>query len=187
MFLLRKPGAEQIRSFIGEQASLAFTYPCVGGTASATAPAGYRSDHSRFRLGCGEAVFDRAKQALTRWRQFDLGWSRAWPDDTPLEPGRTVAVVFHTFGLWCVCSARIVYRIDEPNRLGFAYGTLPGHVESGEERFLIEMADDGSVHYDITAFSRPRHILTRLGFPYVRWLQRQFVCASGAAMRNWAS
>jgi uncharacterized protein (UPF0548 family) len=28
---------------------------------------------------------------------------------------------------------RVVYVLDEPERRGFAYGTLPGHPESGEE------------------------------------------------------
>lgn len=48
-------------------------------------------------------------------------------------------------------------------RFGFAYGTLPGHVESGEERFQIEWhRSDDSVWYDILAFSRPNHPLARL-------------------------
>ncbi len=32
---------------------------------------------------------------------------------------------------------RVVYVVDEPDRRGFAYGTLPGHAESGEELFLV--------------------------------------------------
>ncbi len=52
------------------------------------------------------------------------------------------------------------------SRFGFAYGTLPGHVESGEERFLVEWdRGDDAVWYDILAFSRPNHVLTRLGYP----------------------
>ena len=44
-------------------------------------------------------------------------------------------------GLWWLNACRIVYVVDESgpiSKFGFAYGTLPGHVESGEERFLIE-------------------------------------------------
>ena len=68
-------------------------------------------------------------------------------------------------------------------KFGFAYGTLPGHVESGEERFLVEWdrGDDG-VWYDILAFSRPNHILTRLGYPVVRRLQKRFGRDSAASM-----
>jgi uncharacterized protein (UPF0548 family) len=75
-----------------------------------------------------------------------------------------------------------LYVIDEPRRFGFAYGTLPDHVESGEERFLLELADDGAVYYDIIAFSRPRHFLAKLAYPLVRRLQKRFGRNSAAAM-----
>jgi uncharacterized protein (UPF0548 family) len=66
---------------------------------------------------------------------------------------------------------------------GFAYGTLPGHLESGEERFLIEWDwADNCVWYDILAFSRHRHILAWLGYPWVRYLQKRFRQESAAAM-----
>ena len=69
------------------------------------------------------------------------------------------------------------------HRFGFAYGTLPDHVESGEERFLIEWDQvGGAVWYDILAFSRPHHLLARLGYPYVRRVQRSFGKASASAM-----
>ena len=95
--------------------------------------------------------------------------------------------MFRAFGLWWLNAARIVYAVDEATesvaRYGFAYGTLPGHVEAGEERFLVEWdRRDDSVWYDIRAFSRPRHILTRLGKWQVRRLQQRFRDDSAAAM-----
>jgi uncharacterized protein (UPF0548 family) len=51
--------------------------------------------------------------------------------------------------------ARVVYVVDEPTRKGFAYGTLPGHPEDGEELFVVEHRDDDSVWITIRAFSRP--------------------------------
>lgn len=70
-----------------------------------------------------------------------------------------------------------------PRRFGFAYGTLPGHVESGEERFVVEWReDDDSVWYDILAFSRPRHLAARAGYPLARGLQARFRRDSAAAM-----
>ena len=73
--------------------------------------------------------------------------------------------------------------MDDGRRFGFGYGTLPGHAESGEERFSIEWdpADD-SVHYDIFAFSRPNWWLARLGYPLVRRCQKTFARASAARM-----
>jgi uncharacterized protein (UPF0548 family) len=183
LFALRRPSERRIGTFIHEQARLSFTYSAVGATAS-SAPPGFQSDHFRCRIGSGKPAFKQAKAALERWKQFDQGWARAYPDKTPIEANQTVAVIFRILGLWCVCSARIVYVVDEPTRFGFAYGTLPGHVESGEERFLVERAEDGTVWYDVRAFSRPRHILARIGYPLVRCLQRRFVRNSGALMRR---
>ncbi len=68
-------------------------------------------------------------------------------------------------------------------RYGFAYGTLPDHAETGEERFLVEWDRmSGEVWYDILAFSRPHVVLTRLGYPYMRRIQRRFGRESAAAM-----
>jgi uncharacterized protein (UPF0548 family) len=91
-------------------------------------------------------------------------------------------------GVWWLNACRIVYVIDETGpvqRFGFAYGTLPDHAETGEERFMIEWdrADD-SVWYDILAFSRPRHWLARLGYPFSRLVQRRFARRSAEAMQR---
>jgi uncharacterized protein (UPF0548 family) len=169
------------------QANLQFTYSAVGGTAE-TPPAGYVVDRTRIMLGEGESVFDSAKAALQRWEQFQLGWVEAWPSDTPIQPGEVVAVTSRYIGLWWLNSCRIVYVVDDSgpiSRFGFAYGTLPGHVESGEERFMIEWnRDDNSVWYDILAFSRPRHFLAKIGYPMVRRLQKRFGRDSAAAMKR---
>jgi len=75
-----------------------------------------------------------------------------------------------------------VYVVDEATRFGFAYGTLPDHAESGEERFLVERTADGVVWYDIRVFSRPNQFLARLVAPLARHLQDQFRRDSSAAM-----
>jgi uncharacterized protein (UPF0548 family) len=185
MSSLRKPSADTIRSFLAEQAKLPFTYSMVGATAQ-TPPAGYVVDHARIKLGEGESVFRSARAALERWEQFQLGWVEAWPPDTPLRSGEVVAVMGRGLCLWWLNACRIIYVIDESgpiSKFGFAYGTLPGHVESGEERFLIEWDRGGnSVWYDILAFSRPNHFLAWLGYPFVRYKQERFRRDSAASM-----
>ena len=68
---------------------------------------------------------------------------------------------------------RVVYVVDEPDRRGFAYGTLPGHAESGEERFVVRYnpATD-EVYADVTAFSRHATWWSRLGSPVTSVAQR---------------
>ena len=67
--------------------------------------------------------------------------------------------------------ARVVYVVDEPRRRGFAYGTLPGHPERGEESFVVERLADDSVWLVIRAFSRPSGPLVWIGYPVARLLQ----------------
>jgi uncharacterized protein (UPF0548 family) len=118
---------------------------------------------------------------------FDVGWVRiCWPD-APIEPGATVAVLGKHYGLWSLNACRIVYLIEEDNgvwRSGFAYGTLPEHAESGEERFTVEWNRDDEVWYDLYAFSKPNNALARFGKPFARGLQRRFARDSMRAMKR---
>ncbi len=173
MFLMREPSEADAARFVASQRDLPFTYMEVGAT-KATPPKGYTVDHNRIQLGSGEATYHRAVEALKNWRHFELGWVVIAPRGVAVEVGATVAVKARAFGTWSLSATRIVYTIDEDRRFGFAYGTLPDHVEKGEERFLVEWLPDDTVWYDILAFSRPKHPLVRLSAPLARRLQKQF-------------
>jgi uncharacterized protein (UPF0548 family) len=185
MLSLRRPSTGAIREFLASQSKLGFTYSALGATATVP-PAGYAVDHTRIKLGEGEVVFTKAKLALGHWDQFRLGWMEAWPPETPIHTGEVVAVITHEIGLWWLNACRIVYVVDELGpirRFGFAYGTLPNHAGTGEERFLVEWdRASGEVWYDILAFSRPHQLLPRLGYPYMRRVQKRFGKESAAAM-----
>jgi uncharacterized protein (UPF0548 family) len=159
------------------------TYPYRGCTRSATPPPGYVCDHNRTPLGVGPEAFDAAIAALRRWAQFPPAWVVVDPADAPIRVGTVVSVAARVYGVWWANACRIVEVIDEPTRFGFAYGTLPGHVEMGEERFTVELAADGVVWYSILAHSRPRHWLTKLAHPLARRAQKRFARDSLAAMR----
>jgi uncharacterized protein (UPF0548 family) len=70
-----------------------------------------------------------------------------------------------------VAPCRVVYVTNEPDRFGFAYGTLPGHPERGEEAFHVAKDDSGTVRFEIVAFSRPASAAARLGGPLSRAAQ----------------
>jgi uncharacterized protein (UPF0548 family) len=177
MFMIREPSEADVARFIASQRDVPYTYAEVGAT-NATPPAGYNVDHNRIQLGSGEAIYNSAVEALKKWRHFELGWVAIVPREVVVKMGATVAVKARAFGTWSLNACRIVYTIDESRRFGFAYGTLPDHVEKGEERFLVEWLADDSVWYDILAFSRPRHPLVKLSAPLARRLQHQFALAS---------
>src|ERR1043165_2403267 len=184
MFTIREPSERDVAEFISSQRNLPFTYEEVGATNSTLPPSGYTVDHNRIQLGHGEATYHLAVEALRNWRQFDLGWVTVVPRGVAIEAGATVAVKARAFGTWSLNACRVVYVVNEPRRFGFAYGTLPDHVERGEERFLIEWLPDDSVWYDILAFSRPTHPLVRLSFPLARMLQKRFARNSLIRMKS---
>ena len=173
MFRISEPAERDVAAFISSQRNLEFAYAEVGATNS-TPPAGYTIDHNRIQLGQGEATFKRAVDVLKSWRHFDLGWVMIVPRGVAVEVGEIVAVKARAFGTWSLSACRVVYVIEEPRRFGFAYSTLPDHVECGEERFMVEWLADDSVWYDIIAFSQPRHPLVRLSKPLARMLQKRF-------------
>ena len=78
---------------------------------------------------------------------------------------------------------RIVRAIDEPTRWGFAYGTLPGHPEQGEEAFVVSMSDE-SVRLDIDLLPRPGDSVVRLSGPIGRGVQRAGTKAYLRALRQ---
>ncbi len=185
MFTLTTPSDSDIRRFISKQKDSGFSYPDVGASAT-TAPAGYNLDHNRVQLGRGEVTWQRAVEAIRAWRMFSMPWvSLHWPS-APIQVGTDVAVSVHHFGFYSLNACRIVYVVNEEGpieRFGFAYGTLGEHAESGEERFTVEWnRDEDKVWYDILAFSRPRQMLARLGYPVSRSLQKKFANGSKLAM-----
>ncbi|MFI8973254.1 DUF1990 family protein [Nocardia asteroides] len=151
-----------------------FTYPDVGAT-RAGFPAGYqRLRHTR-SLGHGRALFEQAAAHI-----FAFGMQKgvgifAHADTDTAEAGTELTIRLGVGPLGIVAPCRVVYVLHEPNRRGFAYGTLPGHPAIGEELFAVEYdPTDDSVRGLVTAFSRPGTWYTRVGGPVARGFQRWF-------------
>ena len=161
-----------------------FSYAPVGGTTEAL-PTGFDHNEHRATIGRGARDWERAKAALRGWKQFDQPWIRFFDPHTPIEAGQVVAFASWQLGLWSLNVCRVVYVIDEPDRFGFAYGTLDGHAVSGEERFEVryDRATD-DVIFEIRKFSRLRHWMVRAVGPLARGLQVRFSVDALTAMRR---
>jgi uncharacterized protein (UPF0548 family) len=81
-------------------------------------------------------------------------------------------------------TCRIVAVVDEADRFGFAYGTLPVHAEAGEESFVVSRDADGDVRFDVQAVSRPIHPLARAFAPVANRLQDAAVRRYLSAMQR---
>jgi uncharacterized protein (UPF0548 family) len=134
-------------------------------------PAGFRLDRFERSLGNGNGVFDVAAQALREW-QIHRGAGLVVCADGPpaLDDVIAMSAPMPIGFIDVVC--RVVSVVDEPDRFGFVYGTLPVHAERGEESFTVVRGRDGGVRFEIVAVSRPRHPLARLCPPVARRLQR---------------
>ncbi len=146
------------------------TYPEVGATAADQLPPGYGHLSASTQIGTGRERFESAADAVMHWgMQRGAGLRVTASSDTVAVS--TVVVVTMMGVLRAPC--RVVYVIDEPNERGFAYGTLPGHPASGEERFAVRYDPSTSAVYaEVSAFSRPATWWSKLGGPFVAAAQR---------------
>lgn len=185
MFTLFEPSGAQIEDSLESQKDLPFSYSEVGASQTVIPP-GYPINHHRIQLGTGANVFARAKNAIQNWTMYKLAWTRLYPINAPVAVGGVVCVVVNHGFCWSINPCRIIYIIEESGeseKFGFAFGTLPGHSEEGEERFTIEWQHtDDSVWFELLAFARPHHILAKIGFPFVGLFQRKFAKDCGRTM-----
>lgn len=138
------------------------SYAAVGATATEP-PTGF-SFFTRTRV-LNHRDFAGAADDLMGWRMHQRAGLRVAASSSL---GATDVVVLISLG-WRLAPlrfpCRVVYVVDEPDARGFAYGTLPGHPECGEERFVVNRHADGRLEFTVSAFSRPATRLAKLGGP----------------------
>jgi uncharacterized protein (UPF0548 family) len=157
-----------LHRLLSDYAAEPFSYDEVGAT-QGELPAGYRQTRRVRRLGAGKSVFDQASALLFGWEMHRrAGLTVA--SSGPVAPGRTVVLGLGA-GVVVAAPCRVAYVVNEPRRQGFAYGTLPGHPEQGEESFVVVRDDADAVWLHITAFSRPGSPLVRVAGPVGRAIQ----------------
>ncbi|MER5732091.1 DUF1990 domain-containing protein [Streptomyces sp. NPDC002138] len=158
-------------------------YPDRGATRRRPLPDGYHHLHHRVLIGRGRAAFETAGAAVTTFRLHRATGMRVRAEHGAVRPGGRVEVGIGFGPLRIDAPCEVIWTAYEPARVGFAYGTLDGHPECGEEAFLVELAADGSVWFSVTAFSRPAAWYTRLAGPLVPVLQRGYARLLGRGLR----
>src|SRR3954447_20011650 len=162
------------------------TYEHVGATRDAVLPAGYGQLDRKVPIGRGRAVFERAAEALLTWRMHRGAGLDVTAESGRAAPGVTVVARFGWGPLRVPAPCRVVYVADTPDARGFAYGTLPGHPERGEEAFVVRLTPDGEVVLHIRAFSKPATLLARAGGPVTGLIQRYVTSRYVRALRRLA-
>jgi len=170
MFVAGRPNLEDLDRILATQFGEVVTYGEVGATRGVM-PNGYQHDRHEVVLGQGADVFERAIEGLRGWEAHRGAGLIVRPDVPELREGVTMVQALTLPVVSAVAACRIVYVVDEVDSFGFAYGTLPVHPEEGEEAFIVHRDPRAVVTFVITAFSRPRHALARLGGPVTRQIQ----------------
>jgi uncharacterized protein (UPF0548 family) len=166
---------------LADLAGLELTYPEHGATRG-DLPAGYHYVTRHVRLGTGAEQFTSATKGLWQWQMHKrCGMQVHTSPSLVARQNVLMRVGFGPVRLNTPC--RVIYVVEEARRRGFAYGTLPGHVESGEEAFIVTHENDDSVWLDITAFSRPATTLMKVAGPFGRLGQSFMTDRYVAAMR----
>ncbi len=147
-------------------------------------PAGYDHAYRDALLGTGRSVFDKAAAGLLGWQMHRGAGMSVRVSEPVAAPGAVIAMRVGWGPLSLVAPCRVVYRIEQPDARGFAYGTLPGHPERGEEAFVVHLEPGGDVRLSIKAFSRPATVLARAGGPVTRKVQAVFTDRYVRALRR---
>jgi uncharacterized protein (UPF0548 family) len=153
---------------LSDLAAMPLTYAEVGATAGPL-PVGYHHVQESAVIGHGRSRFDDAAEAGMRWGMLRGAGLQVEATTEVAAVGSEVIV--HLGPVRAPC--RVVYVVDGADRRGFAYGTLPGHAESGEELFLVRYDPaTENVYADVTAFSRHAMWWSKAAGPITSLLQR---------------
>lgn len=162
---------------LSDLSGLSLTYGDVGATAGRM-PDGYLHTRESSPIGTGRARFEQAATGVLAWGMQRGAGFTVESSTTTAQPGTELIVKLGFIPAPC----RVVYLLDEPHRRGFAYGTLSGHPETGEELFSVRHDPSTDVVYaEVLAFSRAATWWSRLGGPVTsgiqRWATRRYLGA----------
>lgn len=153
---------------LNDLAAMTLTYTEVGATAGPL-PDGYHHIRKSTVIGRGRRRFEDAAEAGMKWGM--LRGAGVGVEATTETAAVGSDVIVHLGPVAAPC--RVVYVVDEPDRRGFAYGTLPGHAERGEELFLVRYDPaTENVYAEVAAFSQHATWWSRIASPVTSLIQR---------------
>jgi uncharacterized protein (UPF0548 family) len=159
----------QLDRLLARAAVAPLSYDHLGSTLTPGAVAGVPDRREEREV---DGALSTAAAARRAWAPHRGIRAHPHPIDATVEEGASLLVVAPFGPFQMAVPDRIVAVVDEVDRFGFAYGTLDGHAEAGEELFLAEQIAPGRLRLTIRVQARPGTPLARLGTPVVKWLQR---------------
>jgi len=153
------------------------TYPDVGATGPAdgvwSPPDGYRAFETTIAIGRGDEHWAWASEQVLLCGIKTRSGFHVKPGGRVIE-GQEHRLVALVGPLRITEPVVVVAVVDEPDRSGFSYGTLPGHPVSGEEAFVVHRDNDGTVNLTLRSLTRPGRGRWRVAFPAILVAQRVY-------------
>jgi uncharacterized protein (UPF0548 family) len=168
---LGRPSAESLQRLAERAANRATTN--VAGLLNRPTPA--RFERKTWQRHVDHGDFAAAADAIRHWRGHDAAGIKRSPALPKIADGETLALAIPVGPISISATCRIVEVIDEPDRYGFTYSTLPHHPADGEESFIVTRDKDGSVDVTVTAVWRPATVANHLFPPLTRFLQNRAI------------
>jgi uncharacterized protein (UPF0548 family) len=132
-------------------------------------PHGYRDVETERVVGQGEDAYRKIGYALMHWEINRKAGFQVSAQHAAVREGERVGLVMPFLGILGIPAiCKVVAVVAEGDRTGFAYGTLPGHPQQGEESFLLSHRPDDSVVMTVRAVSRPALWYVALAGPLAR-------------------
>lgn len=132
---------------------------------------GFRRFEQTVVVGEGDALWERAATDVLLWRVKTRSGFEVHPSETPVVVGARPTIVAGWGDVRILEPVEVVAVVEQPNRVGFAYRTLPGHPVRGEEAFLVRRVD-GRVEFTIRSLTRPASSgIWRVLYPALRVAQ----------------
>jgi len=180
------PPLDALRSFAQQARSVELSAHPHGRIESGDLPKGWYVSNVRRVVGHGAAAYEDGRAALRRLDCMQLPWLKASVDDSVLA-----ICSRQLWFLWVLNANKFTRRFEEPVSCGacrvcfVSWGTSRMHVLAGEEKLQLEWDQStDEVIFSILSFSRPRHPLSVMTYPFVLVQQRRFARDAGAAMEK---
>lgn len=133
-------------------------------------------------IGRGVDAFRRASDALMTWQMHRGTGARVRASAPRVAVGVNASIGFGPDALHLPC--RVLHVVEQPDRIGFTYGTLKGHLFAGEESFSVVLDAEHRVHLVVIGFTRPATGLARVLNPVLKRVSRRMIGRYAAALRD---
>lgn len=163
-----KPTQQRLDAMLRSSRAAAPSYDFVGATLN---PDDRTCDEHTLVVGHGGHDLGAAREALLSWvPQRSIG-ATVLPPGQRVDKGATVFLVIRRGPAYVIARNRVVDVVDQPRHFAYAYGTLSGHPERGEESFALDLLQDDTLRMTIRVRAEPATRVGRAVSPIVKYLQ----------------